>query len=78
MPRVKPLIEDTRSKFIGAVAEGKAREGIGSNAELAEMVGMPPSTLSKYMRDPDLFHRGELRKLFMVLHIPKEEWGRLL
>lgn len=78
MPRVRPLTEDARSKFIGAVTEGKIREGIRTNAELADRIGMTAATFSRHMRNPDMFSRGQIRKMISVLKIPKEDWGRLL
>ncbi|WP_206460210.1 hypothetical protein [Anaerovorax sp. IOR16] len=79
MPKLKERPEVTQDKQLqGKIAEKMVINGIDTQNELAERLGIHRTTLICKLADPDKFSRRELRRLFTILKFSDEEKGAVM
>ena len=74
---VKKSISPRDSLFV-RVVEGYIKTSGLTKEQICSNLGITTQTLRNYMSCPDMFRRGELRRLCDMIHVSDEDRGKLV
>ena len=79
MPRIRQNAQQyLESDFRKALNHCMVDAGLDSKKDVAEMAGIPHTTLCKRIREPDTMTVSEMRRLFLVVRPPADVLLRML
>lgn len=73
MPRIRQKAGDyARKDFLKAIDHAKVDAGIRTQRVIANGAGIPESSFSKLLQEPERITLGQLRRLVAVIPLPPE------